>query len=815
MWGMGFDLQTELELTLVRVLGWFYTQMGRPGVILCALATLGVGAWLVTWQMQNQGKSRVLKVYSAVIALTFVLHFFILPNTEQPAGAIVPSVSASAAVAAATSTPTAKANPGYADLPAEETIKLERLSDKLAGQKNTALRLPVTTAADNEPEEEQDWLHQNGKKLACWALLIAIILYLLRTKPEWLSLTSLSRLVQGSKAWIRPQRSANNELGSSDLATFAQIKRWFKPTGKYDTRLEVTDLRGATGIVLKKGELVFPSGERNRHMLIVAKTGGGKTTKMILPILYNDCLCPDRSTIVIDSKQEMWPKLAGMTRKHNPHKKLLLFNPLDRQRSLSWNILSKIESDTDCKLIANSVIMATDEPAAKADSPFFRNSALQILNALMVGLLHDPDETLSMPRIHELFNQGMHSLCDWLEAHPLAIRTTKSFVELARSGSQNADTIMSELSMRLQAWDLTAIRATTSQNEIDVEQLVKEPTLFVIELRESELKMLRPLANVIVVELLRYLTKYAEECPGQTLPRPVGLVCDEFASALGRLPDIHIKLNTLRSRNVSIVAAIQSIGQIKGNYGEDWESVISGFGTKIFMPTLDYMDSEWASKESGQMTVRYRTSSKGSNRKITENFANRNMGSNEYVQQRQVLTPAEVGRPVDNQATFFLPETPVFQGHLTPYYKIPQMHKAIDEFSSPDHEVKLREAPIVHEEKLPEAIIRKEGESGANGAGEQQFSDEQLWTALEEVKVKYLDWENTVGDARQWWLAFEEENKHRIALVLKVAQEIQKRGATVTDFFLAYVYSNTDNIQATLAYLDYTMHMKTAAQASS
>ena len=91
--------------------------------------------------------------------------------------------------------------------------------------------------------------------------------------------------------------------------------------------------------------------------------------------------------------------------------------------------------------------------------------------------------------------------------------------------------------------------------------------------------MLRPLANVIVVELLRYLTKYAEECPGQTLPRPVGLVVDEFASALGRLPDIHIKLNTLRSRNVSVVAAIQSIGQIKGNYGEDWESVLSGFST--------------------------------------------------------------------------------------------------------------------------------------------------------------------------------------------------------------------------------------------
>ena len=239
------------------------------------------------------------------------------------------------------------------------------------------------------------------------------------------------------------------------------------------------------------------------------------------------------------------------------------------------------------------------------------------------------------------------------------------------------------------------------------------------------------------------------------------------------------------------------------------------------MPSLDYMDSEWASKESGAMTVRFRTATKGSNRKITENFAHRNIGTNEQIQQRQVLTPAEVGRPSDSQCTFFLPETPVFQGHLTPYYKIPKMLKFFNELSKPEQEVRLREEPIEVDEILPEAIIRAEGESDANsnsnasssgpsGSNPDDLTDEQLWSALEDIKVKELDWENTTGDARKWWEAFEEENKHRIALVLKVAQEIAKRDASITDFFLAYVYSNTDNIQATLAYLDYTMHMKAA-----
>ena len=629
----------------------------------------------------------------------------------------------------------------------------------------------------------------------------------------------------GSKAG-RPKRSLSNELGSGDMATAERLASWMKPRGAGDTILHVTDLRGSQDAQIEKGKLVFPTEERNRHILAIAKTGSGKTSRLILPILYNDCLDPDRSTIVIDSKPEMWRKLASLTRKYNPNKRILLFNPLDTARSLSWNILSKIEDETDCKLIANTIIMATDNPTAKSDSPFFRNNALSVLNSIMVGLLHDPKETLSMPRIHELVQSGMRPLCDWLEQHPHAYRTSRTFVELARSGSQNADTIMSELGMRLSAWDLPAIRATTSHSELDIEDLVSKPTLLVVELRESELEMLRPMANVIVVELLRFLTKRAETMPRTRLPRPVSFVIDEFASALGRLPEIHVKLNTLRSRNVSIVAAIQSIGQIKANYGDDADSVLAGFSTKICMPTLDFQDAEWASKESGQMTVRFQTASKGLNKKLTEMFGSHNDSTQEQVQQRAVLTPDEISRPADNISTFFLPDTPVFQGHLVPFFKIPEMKARIEEAERTE-DVKLRTEPISVVETMPTAPAAAGAPGSAAPGGlppgisnTKGWSDDQVRTKLEEVK-KTLDWDNTTGSARKWWEAFESENKHRLALVLRLAEELQVRKATITEFFLAYVYSNTDNIQANLHYLDYTRlkkeeeKKKREAQASS
>jgi hypothetical protein len=158
-----------------------------------------------------------------------------------------------------------------------------------------------------------------------------------------------------------------------------------------------------------------------------------------------------------------------------------------------------------------------------------------------------------------------------------------------------------------------------------------------------------------------------------------------------------------------------------------------------------------------------------------------------------------------------MPGTPVFQGHLIPFYKIPEMHKRMTEFNE-DNQLELRDSPIEYKETLPDPSSAPAASGGGGGGGNALpngitntagWTDAQVLQKLEEVK-KTLDWDNTTGSARKWWEAFESENKTRIPLVLRLAEELQVRKATITEFFLAYVYSNTDNIQANLSYLDYT-----------
>ena len=83
------------------------------------------------------------------------------------------------------------------------------------------------------------------------------------------------------------------------------------------------------------------------------------------------------------------------------------------------------------------------------------------------------------------------------------------------------------------------------------------------------------------------------------------------------------------------------------------------------------------------------------------------------------------------------------------------------------------------------------------------WSDERICAQLEVVKIG-LGWGATTGAARRWWEAFEDENRHQFGLVLRLAQELAAREATISEFFISYVFSNTDNIQAIIHYLDYS-----------
>lgn len=120
-------------------------------------------------------------------------------------------------------------------------------------------------------------------------------------------------------------------------------------------------------------------------------------------------------------------------------------------------------------------------------------------------------------------------------------------------------------------------------------------------------------------------------------------------------------------------------------------------------------------------------------------------------------------------------------------------------------DAELRAEAVVGLPRSPRPVLSEPGQRPSrDGISDTRgWSDERIWNRVESLKTEQLDWNNAAASARTWWEKFESENKHRPALILRLVEELAQRKSTISRFFLAYVYSNTDNIQANLHYLDY------------
>jgi tetratricopeptide (TPR) repeat protein len=83
------------------------------------------------------------------------------------------------------------------------------------------------------------------------------------------------------------------------------------------------------------------------------------------------------------------------------------------------------------------------------------------------------------------------------------------------------------------------------------------------------------------------------------------------------------------------------------------------------------------------------------------------------------------------------------------------------------------------------------------------WSDVQILLRLRDVKEK-LGWQAATPPARDFWASLEKDNSHQVGRVLQIAEELAIRRATIDDYYQAYLFSNTDDVQANLCYIDYS-----------
>jgi hypothetical protein len=610
----------------------------------------------------------------------------------------------------------------------------------------------------------------------------------------------------------RVRRHATPTYGGARLASEPDLRRFLsRPDEEYPARLD--DVSLLTDSVAEgryapiwKTPFYLPAEVRRQNILAVGPIGCGKTSELILPLAKSDIEDPEASVVVIDIKGDLHQKLIPFVERSRPGAAIAVLNLTDPGRTThAWNPFAHQDDEGTALDDAETFCQAAQSPRAHNDSPFWDGNAARWIAALSL-CLRASRGTVCPADVHRALELPRNDLLALLAAHP-GVAFAPGVHGFLASGSHNAETVQAQAQMHLRALRDPALAAVTSADEFRFSDLFERPTVLVVELPQGGVEKLRPYVNLFFAQLFRAAARCAAASPGCRLPRPLNLYLDDFAAAVGRVPDLGQHLNLSRSRDIRVVAAVQSLSQVEHHYGTEARDVLAGFGTKLFKAPEQH-DAEWASHQSGTCTVEA----------VDEVREEPEFGDGPCVVARMVrpvarslLTAEEIRHAPEHFLygrawTIFLCDSRPLQGWFRAAHHLPGIAGPMAEAARRPRTARLRRTPLRY---TPAGIAATPGVAGPTNTA--NMTGEQILARYREVR-ETLDWANTTGSARKWWEAFEAENRHQPALVLRLAEELAGRQATITEFFLAYVYSNTDNIQANLHYLDYTRLKKEEEQ---
>lgn len=526
-------------------------------------------------------------------------------------------------------------------------------------------------------------------------------------------------------------------------------------------------------------EIVIPSEIRASHTAIFAPTGGGKNTRLIEAARMRAIKDSNHTVVSFSLKSSDFGLTHSICQKFG--RELHVINLTDPWRGSGFNPL-----DTKSEALAFAAINCLADSVNNRrsnDSRFWKRCMVQALRSLWLEGIR------SFPEMLNFFSAGHSQVIKELKEHKGA--GSRKLSEFLASGSHNAETVIAEIVSSLDGFGSDSVARAMSHSELAVDQLFEKPICLHVEIREASLEDLQPIYQMIARTILDRAIEAGEKSVGT--PQPVTFFFDDAPSLGGEVLSPE-RLMTMRSRNIGVVCGIQSLASLECAYGPNTRALIDNFHTKIILPGGPADDSDFFAKASGERTV---------------TFSNTD-GQTTNVMQRPLLSSAAIRTPDYSHYLLGQPATLMmgsltFQAYLQKSYELPEMTEFYRIARNVTGRERLRSRKLRRKNRPSASKPKKKVEAGLpEGVTDTRgWSDDQLRKEIESLRNK-LDWKETTGSARKWWLAFENENTHRLALVLRLCEELCNRNASIKEFFLAYVYSNTDNIQANIHYLDYT-----------
>lgn len=333
------------------------------------------------------------------------------------------------------------------------------------------------------------------------------------------------------------------------------------------------------------------------HAVMIGAAGVGKTAYWLYPCLEY-ALASGMSFLSTDTKgdvvrnygriaQECYGYRVGVIDLRNPTRSdgfnlLHLVNKyMDLFQEHPDNLLYKAKAERYAKITAKTIITSGLENADFGQNQYFFDAAEGILTAsiLLVAEFCPPGERhiVSVFKIiQELMAPSQTKGQTQFQALLSLLPETHKAKWFAGAATSTADqamaSVMSTTLARLNAFlDSEMEQLLCFDTAVDAETFCKKKSaLFLVMPEEDPNKFF--MVSLIIQQLYREILSVADENGGK-LPNRAVFYCDEYGT-LPKIESAEMMFSASRSRRLSIVPIIQSIGQLEKNYGKEGAEII-------------------------------------------------------------------------------------------------------------------------------------------------------------------------------------------------------------------------------------------------
>ena len=411
-----------------------------------------------------------------------------------------------------------------------------------------------------------------------------------------------------------------------------------------------------------------PANARNLNCCIIGSSGSGKTRFWLTPQL----LQAHSSYVVVDPKGGLIGQCGTFLQKQNGYK-IKVFNSIDFSKSMHYNPLAYIKTESDILKFINALILNTKGDGKEGDE-FWTKAETLLYCALVAYIVFEgPEEERNLNTLVEMINSmevreddetfknAVDYMFDGLAKRKPNCFAVRQYVKWKLASGKTSKSILISCGARLAPFDIGELREIMRYDELELDKLGDRKTalFFIISDTDSTFNFIVALA---FSQLFNLLCEKADNVYGGQLPHHVRVLWDEAANT-GQSPHLEKTVAVIRSRGVSLCQFWQAQSQLKALYKDHAETIIGNMDSVVFLggresSTIKEISENWLGKATISMQTEGRT--RGQSESYNQNT--QRLG-------RELMTPSELATMPGNKCILQLRGLPPF---FSPKYDLKQ-----------------------------------------------------------------------------------------------------------------------------------------------